>query len=130
MGATVAAWNQAARAELAAASKDVVAYGQALLDLVKAFDRVPHRLLAREAAALGFPLWMVKLSIATYRLKRVIRIGTVVSWELVALRGITAGPQQQRDSGRGRQRWHRDAPGAAALRRRASCPRERPRGRR
>ena len=59
--------------------------------MVKAFDRVPHRLLAREAAALGFPLWLVQLSIATYRFKRIIRIGAVVSWELVALRGITAG---------------------------------------
>ena len=79
MGADIAVWKQAARAELAAASKNAVAYAQALLDLVKAFDRVPHRLLAREAAALGFPLWLVKLSIATYRLKRIIRIGAVVS---------------------------------------------------
>ena len=43
MGADTVAWKQAARAELAAASKDVVAYGQALLDL-KAFDWVPRRL--------------------------------------------------------------------------------------
>ena len=50
-------------------------YAQALLDLVKAFDRVPHWLLLREAYALGYPIWMLKLSIATYRLPRVIRVG-------------------------------------------------------
>ena len=44
-GATVAAWKQAARAELAiAADTD---YAQVLLDLVKAFERIPYPLLAR-----------------------------------------------------------------------------------
>ena len=41
MGADVAAWKQAAAAELAATMKEFAVYAQALLDLVKAFDRVP-----------------------------------------------------------------------------------------
>ena len=41
MGANVAAWIQAAAAERAAALRPAVEYAQALLDLVKAFDRVP-----------------------------------------------------------------------------------------
>ena len=40
-GAEVAAWKQAARAELAGASA-MMAYVAVLLDLVKAFERVPH----------------------------------------------------------------------------------------
>ena len=56
MGADVAAWKQAARAELAAAATFKVGYGQALLDLVKAFDRIPHWLLVQEAVALGYLL--------------------------------------------------------------------------
>ena len=46
-GATVAAWKQAARAEVAAAGGKQ--YGQTLLDLVKAFERIPFRVLLREA---------------------------------------------------------------------------------
>ena len=47
IGADIAAWKQAARAELAAASTFKVGYRQALLDLVKAFDRIPHWLIVR-----------------------------------------------------------------------------------
>ena len=60
-GADIAAWKQAARAELASTAKWRTGYAQALLDLVKAFERVPHWLLAREARELGFPLWMLRL---------------------------------------------------------------------
>ena len=91
MGADIAAWKQAARAELAAASTFKIGYGQALLDLVKAFDRIPHWLVVREAIALGYPLWFMKLSLETYKLRRVIRIRKVVSKEVQAYRGITAG---------------------------------------
>ena len=48
-GATVVAWKQAARAEFAGALG--AGYAQALLDLVKAFERIPHALLVREAEA-------------------------------------------------------------------------------
>ena len=54
MGADIAAWKQAARVELAAASTFEAGYGQTLLDLVKAFDIIPHWLIAREAVALGY----------------------------------------------------------------------------
>ena len=88
-GATVAAWKQSARAEYAAASS--MGYGQALLDLVKAFERIPHSLLVHEARALGYPLWMIRLAISTYKLQRVVRVGSAVSSIIEAIRGITAG---------------------------------------
>ena len=62
-GATVAAWKQAARAEHAAAL--AVAYARSLLDLVKAFERIPHALLVRESVALGYPMWLIRLAVAT-----------------------------------------------------------------
>ena len=72
-GSTVAAWKQAARAEVAAASGEQ--YAPVLLDLVKAFERIPYRILRREADRLGYPLRLLKLAIATYKLPRVIRAG-------------------------------------------------------
>ena len=88
-GATVAAWKQAARGERAHLWK--TSYGQALLDLVKAFERINHKHLVRQAIKLGYPMWMIRLSIATYRMRRVLRIGDAVSDMVVATRGITAG---------------------------------------
>ena len=90
-GVNVAAWKQAFFAELAATMKHSVEYIQTLLDLVKAFDKVPPWLLIREAIALGYPLRILRLSIATYQLKRVIRIGSVVSKVVTAVTGIAAG---------------------------------------
>ena len=69
----------------------MVEYAQVLPDLVKPFDRIPHWLLLREAIALGFPLWYLRLALATYKLNRVLRIGACLSDEVVAYRGITAG---------------------------------------
>lgn len=66
-------------------------YGQGLLDLVKAFERIQHKHLVKQAVKLGYPMWMVRLSIATYRIKRVLRVGSAVSECVVATRGITAG---------------------------------------
>ncbi len=88
-GATVATWRQAARAELAAASN--AHYAQALLDVVKAFEKIPHTVLRREAARLRYNLWILRLSLATYRLRRSIRCDGVFSRLLTPLRGITAG---------------------------------------
>ena len=45
-GSTVAAWKQAARAEIAKATG--ARYAQVLLDPVKAFERIPYRLLLRK----------------------------------------------------------------------------------
>ena len=90
-GANVAAWKQAFFAELAATMKHSVEYVQTLLDLIKAFDKVPRWLLVREAVALGYPLKLLRLSIATYQLRRVIQVGKVVSKVVWAITGITAG---------------------------------------
>ena len=90
-GADVAAWKQAARAELVETAKWRTGYAQALLDLVKAFERVPYWMLVREGIELGYPLWMLRLSIATYQMPRVVRVGRCYSIIVVALRGITAG---------------------------------------
>jgi len=54
--AEVAAWLQGAAAELADTARMVAAYAQVLLDLVEAFDKIPHWLLIREARALGYHL--------------------------------------------------------------------------
>ena len=90
-GADIAAWNQAARAELAAVGKWKTGYAQALLDLVKAFERVPYWLLVQEAVDMGYPVWLLRLSIATYKLPRTLRVGKVCSALIIAVRGITAG---------------------------------------
>lgn len=90
-GADVAAWKQAVSTELAAMATTKVAYGQALLDFVKVFDRIPHRFFAEEAAAFGVPFRFVNLSIATYRLARVFRIGETISKQVWAFTGIAAG---------------------------------------
>ena len=88
-GSTVAAWKQAVRAEVAAASG--VTYGQVLFDLVKAFERIPYRVLLREALNLQYPLRLLRLAIATYKLPRVIRVGGAISDLVWAVRGIVAG---------------------------------------
>ena len=69
MGADIAACKQAARAELATTAQFKVGYAQALLDLVEAFDRIPHWLIVDEAKALGYPRWFIRLSLQTYKLK-------------------------------------------------------------
>ncbi len=89
-GANVAAWKQAARAELARAIPGVD-YGQVLLDLVKAFERIPHHVLVREAMQLGYSLWVLRLALAAYRLGRTLRIDGAFSMLVFAARGITAG---------------------------------------
>ena len=90
-GSTVAAWKQGFRAELAAEGGRNVNYCQALLDLVKAFDYVPHWVLIREGLNLGYPLWLLRLSISTYKMSRVVRVKKVVSGLIWAYRGMTAG---------------------------------------
>ena len=59
MGSTVAAWKQGFRVELAVESGRTVNYCEALLDLFKAFDLVPHWVLIREGLAIGYPLWLL-----------------------------------------------------------------------
>ncbi|MCP3879746.1 MAG: hypothetical protein GY701_15350, partial [Sulfitobacter sp.] len=106
-GADTAAWIQAATMEAGARARAAAsastgalppgaphppsASAAALIDLVKAFERVPHHILALEANALRFPAWLLRLSLAAYRIPRRISIGGVLSVSLVATRGITAG---------------------------------------
>ena len=59
--------KQGFRAGLAAESGRSVNHSEALLDLVKAFDLVPHWVLIREGLDLGYPLWLLRLSPATYK---------------------------------------------------------------
>lgn len=90
-GTNVAAWRQGAVAELADALGITVQYAQALLGLVKAFNKVPHWLLVRDARALGFPLKLLRLSLAAYLVQRVVRINQVVSTQVQAICGVAAG---------------------------------------
>ena len=88
-GADVAAWKQAARAELGAALN--VDYGVVLLDLVKAFERVPHDWLVRQACRFHYNLYLLRLSLAAYLIPRAVRVGGVYAATVIATRGITAG---------------------------------------
>jgi hypothetical protein len=87
--AQYAAWQAAFTAECAALMH--LDHIQALLDLVKAFETVPHWILARCAAAKGYPAALLRLSLASYRLQRSIGIAGIQSRLIRATRGITAG---------------------------------------
>ena len=89
MGAQKAAWQAGFHAEAAALTRSN--YAQALLDLVKAFEKVPHDVVFRLAQKRGFNLWLVRLSVASYRLMRTIGIDGAYSRMVTATRGITAG---------------------------------------
>ena len=89
MGAQRAAWLQAARAELAEVTGKH--FAQELIDLAKCFEHVPLHLLVRFAIKHGYSLWVLRLSIATYRCERTIRIEGALSRTIVANRGIVAG---------------------------------------
>ena len=62
-----------------------------LLDLVKAFETVPHHKLVAAAVSKGYSLVLLRLSLAAYRLSRSIGIDGVYSVCIQATRGITAG---------------------------------------
>ena len=89
MGAQKAAWLEAFGAEAATAGGN--AHAAALLDLTKAFETVPHRYLIDAAVQHGFSLKVLRLSLAAYRVARVIGIDGVFSKPVIATRGITAG---------------------------------------
>ena len=89
MGAQKAAFQISVVAEIAALEHDD--FGVGLLDLVKAFETVPHRVLVAIAIDLGYPLPLLRLCLASYRLKRSIGVEGVCSKTVVATRGITAG---------------------------------------
>ena len=89
MGAQKAAFQIAFIAEAAAINDDE--FGAGLLDLVKAFETVPHHVLVQIAIELGYPLVILRLCLASYRLKRTIGVEGMFSDTVVATRGITAG---------------------------------------
>ena len=60
-------------------------------DLVKAFDRVNHMVLIAEAQHWDYPMWILRLCLAAYRMGRRITMNGIVSHVIFALRGLTAG---------------------------------------
>ena len=88
-GAQVAAWGHAARAEAAAAGK--IAFAAVLIDLEKAFERVPHRHLLAAAVEWKYPLVLLRMALTIYKVTRHVGIGGTVGQGVRARRGITAG---------------------------------------
>jgi hypothetical protein len=88
-GALRAAWNVSFAAE--AACNSGRAYGQALLDLVKAFEKIPHHLLVIAATKHGYSLVLLRLSLDAYRCMRTLVDNKVCSRLITAICGITAG---------------------------------------
>ena len=88
-GAQRAAWQIAMRAEASAC--DGMHYAQALLDLVKAFETIPHHRIVEAAIRHGYCLWTLRLSLAAYCLPRVLGIDGAFSRTVLAVLGITAG---------------------------------------
>lgn len=68
-----------------------IEYAIVLLDLVKAFERIPHWYLIQQARRYGLSTTLLKLSIGAYRLGRAVGVEGVFSVIMTATRGITAG---------------------------------------
>ena len=66
----MAAWKQGARAELGESFG--LNHGIVLLDLIKAFKRIPHDWLVRQAVRHGYNLYLLRLSLAAYLLARAV----------------------------------------------------------
>ena len=88
-GAQAAAYQTALVAETA--NRDGDAFAASLLDLVKAFETVPHVVLVKAAHDKGYPLVLLRLCLAAYRLERAIGVDGIFSRRVTATRGITAG---------------------------------------
>eukprot|EP00973_Karenia_brevis_P088943 12335966-Karenia_brevis.AAC.1 len=80
---------QAARAEGAAVMHR--SYGLSLLDLVKAFEKIPHHHVVRAARKHGYCLWTLRLSLDAYRAQRTLVVDGCCSRLVRAPCGITAG---------------------------------------
>ena len=89
MGAQRAAWTAAAGAEAAKLAKK--AHAQALLDLVKAFEKVLHQKLIDAAADKHYPMTTLRLSLAAYRLARSVGNEGIYSRLIRTSQGIIAG---------------------------------------
>ena len=84
-----AAWMMAIRAEMA--KMDQVEYAQVQLDLVKAFEYVPHLHWCKGAALLNYPRALLRLSLAAYTAPRRVVTASAMSRKVVPQRGIGAG---------------------------------------
>jgi len=82
MGAQRAAWQAAYGAQTAATTG--LYYAQSVLDLVKALERLPHWLIVAAATKHRCNLFVLRLSLAAYRLPRAIGIDGVYSRLVVA----------------------------------------------
>ena len=65
--------------ELECAALQHLEHAQGLIDLVKAFETIPHFVLAAAACALGYPVALLRLSLAAYRLRRSVGVSGVFS---------------------------------------------------
>ena len=88
--ADVAAWKQAARSEIVE-SRSGLAHACLLLDMEKAFERVPHDWLLLQARRYAYPLSVIRLSLEAYRLERVVTVGDACAFPVRPTGGITAG---------------------------------------
>ena len=84
-----AAWQSAFAAERASYGEEE--FASALLDLMKAFETVPHAKLIELARQHDYPLETLRLALAAYRLPRILCIDGIASQLTAASRGITAG---------------------------------------
>ena len=89
MSAPRAAWMTEFHAEQAA--REEMHFAQTMLDLVKAFELIPHHHIILAAIKHGYPLYLLRLSLAAYRLPRTVGIEGVYSRTVVACCGIVAG---------------------------------------
>ena len=87
--ATVCAWRTAAITEFVGMTGKAVWI--ALLDLVKAFEKVGHNYLQAASERFNFNPVLLKFLLMTYRLKRRVRIGRVVVVEARASKSIVPG---------------------------------------
>ena len=58
---------------------------------VKAFEMIPHHHIVLAAKKHRYPLWLLRLSLAAYRLHHSVGVDGIHSRLIVATRGITAG---------------------------------------
>ena len=82
-------WKVAAGAELATRTKQCTM--SIMLDLSKAFERIPHAILYAHGVALGFCRRLIRMSLKAYRLPRRIGVNGIFSRLVLALQGVTAG---------------------------------------
>ena len=82
-------WRHAFKSEAAKAQKSH--FGIVLWDLKKCYDMVDHHQLVKAALRHGYPLFLLRLSICSYRADRRIVYKGMVSRVMRAQRGILAG---------------------------------------